>query len=463
MKKSILVLSILISFSVSGIFAQTDTINFSDYKLPDLKRQSLDFVYNFDNYYNNTNYSDTLTENNVNKLFQINSNFKASYSLYKNTRKYQGRQYGNINNKNYFLKNTFTPDSISEISGNKSASFSNSIILNSFNIFYFKEKYFFGANLNIGTNLYKYSYKKNDTLQNINKSNLITVSPELSIGKGRIEPVTDYVHSIYIIKNLEKENRLTEKISNEQLIRLTKLISEIKNKRFFDSRIKTIYELEKVDSFLQAEHLISEKDARYFTTLNDNWEYAGNQYRNHGYYMKFYILPRLTINNISYKNLNDTNTNTRKIILGETGITLNSYKNINLYWQRYFSVKLATSINKTLSYSDSTNFNETGKKIFALANLGYSWYPNTRTNFIFSVNTGYGPTLYNEIIPDIQTNKDNTFFINLYLTSYYYVSPRFRITVNCNSNYNYYSRSIDSFTQNKINFYFSAGIQYSLF
>ena len=464
MKKTVFLLSILISLSGSQIFAQINTINFSDYKLPDLKRQTFDFSYNLQNFYNNINYTDSSVAKNQNSNFNLINVFTPRYTYYKNTRKYQGYQYGRLKINNNLSSIKILSDSSSNTQ--RTNLFTNSFRINSSNRFYFKEKYFWGAGLDLEINHMsdiKKTFSDNDNVKNINNSFQTQVSLPLSIGKGRIEPVTDYVHSIYIINNLEKEGRLERNLKTGELIKLTELISEVKNERFFDSRLKKIYELEKIDSFLNTNNLISDKDAVYFTTLYDNWEFAGNQYRYSGNRIYFYVSPQYTGGNYLSSNETDTIYNKNRRILLETGVNFSVYKNLNLFWQRHFDINIGTSAMEYLTYSDSINFHQRGKKIYTTINYGYKWYPNTRTNFNFYFSPAYAYTLYDTVFPENGKSGDHNFTLNLNISGYYYFSPRLRFSINFYPQYNYYSSSKNLSKNKQLDYNLFAGFQYSLF
>ena len=53
------------------------------------------------------------------------------------------------------------------------------------------------------------------------------------IGYGRIEPVSDLRHSIYILEDLLKNESLKRIPNKEEVFAVASKISELKNKRFF--------------------------------------------------------------------------------------------------------------------------------------------------------------------------------------------------------------------------------------
>ena len=474
MKKSILVLSILISFSVSGIFAQIDTINFSDYKLPDLKRQTLNFNLNLTNFYNSNYMSDTIQTYDNNKLFTLTNNFETQYHYFKNTRKYQGNHSVYVNIKNHFHFEAYTPDSIFIYLSNEQENiFTGSINISSNNKFYFENNRFWGINFNFHTSAILNSSKQNfinpDNIENkisssdLSFSNLISTS--FSIGKGRIEPVNDYIHAIYILNKLTEEGMASKNHEKKDIIKLAKFIAQLKNKRFFDSRKKRIFELEQLDSFLNINHIISQNDIHYFTTLNDYWIYAGNQYRNEGKIFSFYLKPEFqpnknilkeqdTISGIfKYNNFNIA-----------PGFNFTSSKNLNLYWQRNYWIDINYPFFNYYTDTESIFESDFSDHINVNAGFGYLYYPNTRTSLNFNLSSGYGLNSDNFILFNTNSNISHSINFNLQISGYYYISPQFRLSFNGNLSdyYNlqfYYTRP----KQNTLLSHFLIGLQYSLF
>ncbi len=473
MKKSILVLSVLISFSVSEIFAQTDTINFSEYKLPDLKRQTLDFNLNLTNFYNSNHMSDTAQTYYNSKLFDLTNNFETQYYYLKNTRKYQGKYSASVNIKNKFHFENYTPDSILYLSNIQENNFTGSINIYSNNKFYFEQNRFWGFNFQFQNSVFSNSSKQNfinpDNIENkisSSDSQFSTfVSTSFSIGKGRIEPVNDYIHAIYILNKLSEKGMASKTHEKKDIIKLAEFIAQLKNERFFDSRKKRIYELEQLDSFLNINRLISQNDIHYFTTLNDYWIYAGNQYRYEGKTFSFYLRPEFQPNKTIFKE-QDTISRIFKYrsINIAPGFNFTSNKNINLYWQRNFSFDISypflNYVTDTESYSD-TNFSD---NLNVYAGFGYAFYPNTRTSMSFNLSSGYGLNSDNFILLNTNSNISNSINFNLQISGYYYISPQFRLSFNGDmSDQSYIQLFSYRPKQNSVRFHFLLGLQYSLF
>jgi hypothetical protein len=262
--------ALLIIICSVNSFAQFDSFKLSDYKLPDIKTHLLDFS----TYLNNNAYNlklqtdlyepDTIADNNLGGMF----NFR--YRYFRNSVRYQGTQEAFLNSgANY---------SDFRAPGNKTKSYSLpvSITLNSKNRFYTSERFFIGLDPYLLQNVSVRS--ENDPDQNDRtrtwKNSQTSLDLPLYIGVGRIEPVENARHAVYVLQQLEKDNRLKKVPSNEQIVELARLISKLKNKRIFDSRLREIDELHAVDSFLLSSDLVKESDITYYAGLNDIWDYG---------------------------------------------------------------------------------------------------------------------------------------------------------------------------------------------
>ncbi len=96
-----------------------------------------------------------------------------------------------------------------------------------------------------------------------------------AIGRGRLESVGDAQTALFILEDLYREGKIGE-VDKETADRFAHLITEIKNRRVFDYRRKTMFQLEQVDSFLRKNTGIKECDAKTFAIINDNLYYSSN-------------------------------------------------------------------------------------------------------------------------------------------------------------------------------------------
>jgi hypothetical protein len=166
------------------------------------------------------------------------------------------------------------------------------ITLSSQNRIYYRNQYFFEPDVSLSEHFF--ARNLDDDLLYLNQKshgNNFEIEVPLLIGKGRIEQVQDARLAIYILDELQKKGRIARIPGEKDILAFASLISGIKNERFFDSRICKIAEIEKVDSFLQANALITVSDAAYFTTVNYNWDFSSGPVRKSGKRISAGIVP----------------------------------------------------------------------------------------------------------------------------------------------------------------------------
>lgn len=151
-----------------------------------------------------------------------------------------------------------------------------------------------------------------DKLQNINAN----FNASFGRGNGRIDYVTDVVQAHFILEDLRTKKGIN--YTNDQLELVAQGITFIRNQRYLDFRFRTIDQLTMLDSFMNEAGIQSEKDIKYFTTLNDNWLYGTNLNRNSGKRWTYYYTPGITIFGEREKDLREQN-------YGDT-IQYNSYE-----------------------------------------------------------------------------------------------------------------------------------------
>ena len=414
-----------------------------------------------------------------------------------NSDKYQGNQSITLNSS---LNSTRRKDSSSYYNSNyKYYNFNSDLNINSNNRFYNGLHFIevdFSGDIQFNLNGNKYFKSDNNVIrEDKSYSPGISVSVPVYIGTGRIEPVQDARQAIYIFDELLKNGRLKSTPGKEEILKFARRISEIKNKRFFDSRLRTIYEISAVDSFLQSNGLVTDADALYFTTLNDYWNNAGTPMRYAGTRFSVGVKPAFynnsqkttyhdTINSTFVQTMENRDFNRTWSAAGT--FRFNYEKPINLYWQNSLSANFDAGIENYLYTSDETLVQVAQPQsklkhqypfVETVLNYKLGYYPNSRT--YFNLNAA---ALYHREFGDEETNypdskykiDDKQVSISPGLGCYYYVSQKFRIAVNYSYRFNYYSNSkkstsdspteIDNLQkQNKQYHAFTATLAYSLF
>ncbi|MFN8257233.1 MAG: hypothetical protein U0W24_16175 [Bacteroidales bacterium] len=455
--KNLPALFLILTFVIFNfkLHAQINDFKLSDFKLPDLKRQGIDFTLYSDGQTYKSFDSDGDVSNDT-KRFQDNLNF--NYFLYRNSRKYQGYHSVGLSSSYYYSENSYY----------KIKSYGINLPILSENRFYFKKGSFLDLTLNssIATNNSNEQRPFLDTLyQDIDRKDTENrLSTTIGFGKGRIERVEDARHAIYILQELSKQKRLSHEPSHEEILEFSKTISEIKNERVLDSRLKKIYELNMVDSVLHGLNLIDNEDMVYFSSLNDMWDFGGNIIRTSGFRYEFFYQPEYYFNpyqeSITIDSLIKMETE-QEYFKNKFGIFLDWDKPINQKLQSNLYSRIFYFIDNNIStFSDSFpvpipegNYKGIGGEL--KYNFGY--YPNTRT----SIDFGLSIDARKEINKDNSEEDYYSYRTYPYLVAKYYFSPKLSL----NLYYNFTWRNLNTIpAYNKIkehNYGFS--LQYSIF
>lgn len=415
-------LLLLLTFFSITLFSQQDSL-LKKFKYRIDHYQAINFNIGGSGQYNNTDYASGKNESN-----SSGGNLGANYSFLKSTDRillnlavgaYSYASFGS--NENQFSKV-------------KNSSFYGSPYL------YVQNKWFgkkifteLGANITTGfsgnKNTTKNSAQDNESK---NKQTQYSITVTAGIGKGRLENITDMQNALWLYKALQDENKLSHSLTDDELNNLGRSITKANNTRVLDSRRRTQFMLETVDSFLQTTNAIAANDIRYFSTLNDILFFAFNNQRLSGTELFFRVTPSAGKDNQDQTNqfpsTNSENKSLTKAIQASAGI--NKYVPANLKHQNNygFSVK-ANWIN--WDYSDKyfvsgnpvtiQEINSTLKQAGVTAFFQHAVYPNTRTIISFDLS---GETGYQDL------EGENSFFgqANVSATLNYFISYRTRLT-----------------------------------
>lgn len=451
-------------FSSYFSFAQYENFDLSKYKLPDIKRHQLDLYFNFSNNYQN---SDKKNDVDV-TMNNLTENFNLSYKFYENNRKLQRNYYSNISSNIYYQKDTKNGDLVE-----KDKNFGTYFYSNFDHYFYLKENTLFlhlEPVLDIDHNIQKDRYRRpSDNLfwTDVDKEFSLNPSLNIGVGLGRIESVGDLRHAIYILEEFEKNGLTKGVVSEFDVLTIAEKVTELKNKRFFDSRLRKIYEIKSLDSLFQSMEMIKSSDAVYFTVLNDIWLY-GNEQRHSGKRLKLDITSGWDYSESKHGGYIDGHSiedHTRFQFDYGVELAYEAFKPIGLKWQREFGL-LFSVIHRTKPERDETyewlldlltSQNEYNLSI----NYGYNWYLSTRTSANFGCAANYFLLDY--------TKNDDTYVIDqeryrfdLYGSLNYYISPRLRLKYRLNLNYGFYDESYNEY-KNQFNFSNQVSLNYAIF
>jgi hypothetical protein len=431
--------------------AQFESFDLSTYKLPDITRHKLDFNIDFDgnSYTTDQNYRNK--EDNYSKSNSFDGDLNLDYAFYRNSDKIQSNQWVGVDFSPSFynIKNDGLKSDNLNLNG--------SIYLNSRNRFYLNINRFIETNLD-------FYWNRNKIEENINSFGISTLNSKnisllvsVKLGFGRIEEVQNARLAIYILDELNKEGSLARIPDEEEILEFAKLISKLKSERFFDSRKKKIYEIEQVDIFLQSRGIVQNANSKYFTVVNDNWDYAALPNRRTGHRISFGITPELNYQNADYQYddiyyLNTNNENYRKEYGLSANLNFALEKPINLYWQSSLYVNLSGKYLKGINEKSLSNSIVEIESPELHSNINYSigFYPSSRTDMNLSLGLYFKNSFGSEFVND-EKNNINFFYLlpNSRININYYISPQFKLNIN----YYMYYRYLDSNSEYYDNMY----------
>jgi hypothetical protein len=302
------------------------------------------------------------------------------------------------------------------------------------------------------------SYPTDNTVKN--SGLYLDNSVILGVGIGRIENAEDARLAIYILDELLKNNSINRKPADEEILLMASKITQLKNKRFFDYRLRRIIEIQTLDTFLHQSNLLNKQDVVYFTTLNDNWLYSNCPTRTSGDRFSINIKPFFNYNESKNSNSNYGVSANKRLGGKLYGEYLNS-KPLNLKWQRNYNLQVGYQKLKNL-YNNSNIIDYSTDQIYTSAKLEVGFYPNSRSYL-----TAFLENTLSKDWVDITLGDDKQFNYNLYasISAYYYFSERLNAYLNTNILLYYTKYDSNSYIRNSIDYHpeISIAMNYALF
>ncbi len=341
--------------------------------MPEIRFQRLELDGNLGgNFYSDTNRRSSAGQ------FDVGLN----YSRRVNVDALQSNHFGFLNIDGESWRDEF-PDAVES----KSQDFSSRLYLQSLNRFYTGRRsgFFIGLHGAI-SGTYRSSDSRDeaaDTLRWSSNAKNYHAQPalRLTVGSGRIEPVTTARIAYDTYRSLLKYKRLNQPASNEQITALADEMVEVINTRFFDPRFKTIFQLEQIDSVLQSTGLITQDDIVYFAQVNDIWLFQDPFFRGSGSRWEVGLAGQLSYSEFRRKSEQPPSaefTSTTMRRSQELYLTVDYTYQLpkNIYWQHDFFATFTSGFewNQFEQPLDTPDFRNL---------LGFSydlgWFPNTRT------------------------------------------------------------------------------------
>lgn len=427
MKTTLSILCFLCTILTS--FSQDKNFDLSRYKFPDYKRHELEFNVgsNGQNYHWSQVYSSPIDgtwkyidqKNNYN-----NSILNLSYSFTRYTRKREEYIYSNLNSSYFF-------DKIVNQAGSKTSnSFQTDLSIFANERYYLTEnKWFLEVNPGLSTDFGASQEKLPEQIKSKRNGHSLYLGVDLGGGIGRIEHTSDLWQAYYILKDLEKQGILSRNLEENDFFEFARTASQLKNKRFFDFRLKKIAEMKSLDSLLLKNKLITDGNVYYYSTLSDYWNFATIADRFSGKVLNILIAPLYRYQYSHEAEKNKTTKNSTEI---NSSINFNYSKQLNLFWDQFFRINLA---NITYLNNNDFGYDYPDNLLKISSSMGYSYFPNFRTKFSSSVS--YMGRQFNSDINENQTRITTEWsnYLKFDNTLYYYISPQLRIEANVGINY----------------------------
>lgn len=312
--------------------------------------------------------------------------------------------------------------------------------------------------------------------------NFSRVAASVSMGRGRVNRVTDAVSALFILEDLAAKTGI--QFSPEQIEKLGQSITQIRTTRYLDFRYRHIGQLKQLDKTLQDLGLKEEADMTYFTTLSDNWLYAQNMSRNTGSRLSFYISPSTDLSFNAGSSESATNASPSitsrakaRIVGGsqDMGVSYDNFFQINSHRERSYGGNLSVgprfNFFQAASSSGPAPGNPLGQfpsgtldyNILTNASLYYQqiYQPNSRTYISARFNPRYrlsqsalsvrGSGIKNF---DLSLPLDVSFFRFVNRNLNYFVSARL------NSNFSNQEFPAYEYNQGSLNYEVGAGARY---
>ena len=403
------------------------------YITPDIVRNRLDVNVRLHSDYSRVS-SNSEDNDDLFRTSDFSGNIQAHFSRYVNTRTRISSLTGSLsfsqNNDFEKFERTFTDNRPNIIDNESNRHQGNFLSLGWLNRWYFSDSFFlrYGAQSNIAYSLARNTTETYQSEKHTERRNMLSASftPQIGIGFGRIENVTDARQAVYIADALAKRNVLTRDLTNEELFELSQLISTVKNKRFLDSRLHLIDEITAINAFFVENNLLEDNGAVYFTTLYDMWRYGALFSRRSGYEISFVVRPHYHYSNTKREHIVTQRdiSNNRQL---SASLNFNYEKPFRLNWQHSVAASVRGDIysHQWKNRDNDVDIRTDGRAFFASAGYFLGYFPNTRTH----IQVGASQAVSRNIIDE--QGRFTAFSTSLSATLYYYFSPNLRLAGVC--------------------------------
>lgn len=488
------VLSFLLFTGTIQLQAQVEAFRLPDYIAPSYSYRQLETGFNLNTSLSqlNSNYPDDYST----KSKAYHGSLYGVYSASKNLARYQEDLSAGLS-LNSLMNSSYSKIYNSQTIVNSSHGFT--LWNNSSHRFYFPKKWFVEAAPELLFSYSEIGEKTNSTVlpnpetsfQDKQNTSACQLGSVLALGHGRIEDVRDAQMAAYILRDLGRLNLARQGIGENEVAELARLITRLKNTRFFDYRARKIREITLIDSLLSTRGIRNNPGAAYFTSLNDQWLYSNNPERLNGYRVYAGVKPGFGLDHVTF--IQDSITpdgfyeksreKTHSTIFSGF-IGLKYEKPLSLGWQQSISAEagMGQASNRKTSqklvpgdYPEEMIFKFFQDNYYAEASYKAGFYPNTRTWVTGEFQTSYFLwDVDREWNSDfIKDNTEQSLDIILSVQAYYYISEQLRLVPYFSATYNVLNKNSGTLAdpsfipytveEKKWDIVFNCRLMYSLF
>lgn len=443
----------LLALGISPVWAQEyKEYDIGAYRLPDITRNELDFSLN-----SKGSFSDYTGAEETGSSF--NGDFGVRFNRYRNARAFRGTHEAGV---------SISGDYDKDYEGKKWGDYSLGLFYTNSSRFYGDDHkgLFFetGGTASFNVKGEKTFGRVEETRKNTSKE--VNLSIPLRVGKGRIERVEDARQAIYILENLSRRKVLSRKLTDGEIDEFARLISTVKNKRFFDARLRMIDEVTAVDSFLVRSGALASGGASYFTTLYDYWMYGDLFERKSGTEISGGVTPGFMYDASDSPDPSFYESRFKAASV-QANLSLDYQKPLNMYWQNSAEAFLTGGYmrrdERIKDHSrDETEYKRNDYAVRLGGRYAFGYYPNSRTNINLGIEEvlGWDQLKWDE--PELESRSYVSTNTSLTLDLYYYFSPQLRLAATANLTHRYKGdEAIDYYTRWQGNF--ALTLTYSLF
>ena len=264
------------------------------------------------------------------------------------------------------------------------------------------------------------------------------LNPAIGFGHGRLEPVSTLAMAMFILKDAEELGLDLTSVTTEDIYSFASLMTQVSNRRIFDSRRMRIAELRDLYAFMLTQGWVLQNDPGYFTVLTDNWFYAPFFLRQSGRRLTYLFQPEFLFSHTEPGFFAEDAVRSHEYAVNFI-VDYRKYQPVDLYFDTWHSHTATLRIADSETNSQFSTPPSDYAQLKLENRLGQSWFPSTRTSILGGVFLNY--SYYRFIEPFFVSSESDQHVVNTgaSLLANYFLSFRSQLTVNGTIQYGYSS------------------------